>query len=202
MRVPRGTIAKRPRPRQGRRHCQGRTPHDTCSAPLGATWRSGDAADCKSAHPGSIPGVASSPRAFIRTRDPAWRGRRGGTTAQAPALQRPSRHWRAWHWPRAMGPRAMGPHAMGPRAMGPRAMDPHAMGLYASGPNPSGAHWKGAAPASGLRDVPRMPGDRHARCVRAPARKAARCPPGGQYGRRARPRERCPEFQTARDSPR
>ena len=24
-----------------------------------ATWRSGDAADCKSAHPGSIPGVAS-----------------------------------------------------------------------------------------------------------------------------------------------
>ena len=25
-----------------------------------ATWRSGDAADCKSAHPGSIPGVASS----------------------------------------------------------------------------------------------------------------------------------------------
>jgi hypothetical protein len=26
---------------------------------LRATWRSGDAADCKSAHPGSIPGVAS-----------------------------------------------------------------------------------------------------------------------------------------------
>ena len=25
-----------------------------------ATWRSGDAADCKSAHPGSIPGVASN----------------------------------------------------------------------------------------------------------------------------------------------
>ena len=25
----------------------------------GATWRSGDAADCKSAYPGSIPGVAS-----------------------------------------------------------------------------------------------------------------------------------------------
>ncbi len=25
-----------------------------------ATWRSGDAADCKSAYPGSIPGVASS----------------------------------------------------------------------------------------------------------------------------------------------
>ena len=24
-----------------------------------ATWRSGDASDCKSAHPGSIPGVAS-----------------------------------------------------------------------------------------------------------------------------------------------
>ncbi len=24
-----------------------------------ATWRSGDAADCKSAYPGSIPGVAS-----------------------------------------------------------------------------------------------------------------------------------------------
>ena len=24
-----------------------------------ATWRSGDAADCKSVHPGSIPGVAS-----------------------------------------------------------------------------------------------------------------------------------------------
>ena len=26
----------------------------------GATWRSGDAADCKSAYPGSIPGVASN----------------------------------------------------------------------------------------------------------------------------------------------
>ena len=26
-----------------------------------ATWRSGDAADCKSVHPGSIPGVASNP---------------------------------------------------------------------------------------------------------------------------------------------
>jgi hypothetical protein len=25
-----------------------------------ATWRSGDAADCKSAYPGSIPGVAST----------------------------------------------------------------------------------------------------------------------------------------------
>ena len=25
-----------------------------------ATWRSGDAADCKSVHPGSIPGVASN----------------------------------------------------------------------------------------------------------------------------------------------
>jgi hypothetical protein len=25
-----------------------------------ATWRSGDAADCKSAYPGSIPGVASN----------------------------------------------------------------------------------------------------------------------------------------------
>jgi hypothetical protein len=25
-----------------------------------ATWRSGDVADCKSAHPGSIPGVAST----------------------------------------------------------------------------------------------------------------------------------------------
>ncbi len=29
--------------------------------PIGeATWRSGDAADCKSVHPGSIPGVASN----------------------------------------------------------------------------------------------------------------------------------------------
>jgi hypothetical protein len=28
---------------------------------LAATWRSGYAADCKSVHPGSIPGVASSP---------------------------------------------------------------------------------------------------------------------------------------------
>ena len=27
---------------------------------LVATWRSGDAADCKSAYPGSIPGVASN----------------------------------------------------------------------------------------------------------------------------------------------
>jgi hypothetical protein len=41
-----------------RRHCHVETAHDTCSG-LGATWRSGDAADCKSAHPGSIPGVAS-----------------------------------------------------------------------------------------------------------------------------------------------
>src|SRR5215218_10446512 len=32
--------------------------------PCGATWRSGDAADCKSAYPGSIPGVASNLRAF------------------------------------------------------------------------------------------------------------------------------------------
>ena len=31
--------------------------------PLEATWRSGDAADCKSAYPGSIPGVASNLRA-------------------------------------------------------------------------------------------------------------------------------------------
>ena len=34
---------------------------------LEATWRSGDAADCKSANPGSIPGVASTlftPRIF------------------------------------------------------------------------------------------------------------------------------------------
>jgi hypothetical protein len=28
--------------------------------PSEATWRSGDVADCKSAHPGSIPGVASN----------------------------------------------------------------------------------------------------------------------------------------------
>jgi hypothetical protein len=41
------------------RHCHAETTHDTCSR-RGATWRSGDAADCKSAHPGSIPGVASS----------------------------------------------------------------------------------------------------------------------------------------------
>ena len=40
------------------RHCHAETVHDTCSR-RGATWRSGDAADCKSAHPGSIPGVAS-----------------------------------------------------------------------------------------------------------------------------------------------
>ena len=38
-----------------------------------ATWRSGDAADCKSAHPGSIPGEASNPlvlntfAAFMKT---------------------------------------------------------------------------------------------------------------------------------------
>src|SRR5262245_13865259 len=36
-----------------------RTAHDTCWRGM-ATWRSGDAADCKSAHPGSIPGVAST----------------------------------------------------------------------------------------------------------------------------------------------
>src|SRR5688572_22503380 len=32
-------------------------------AAVRASWRSGDAADCKSAHPGSIPGEASSSRA-------------------------------------------------------------------------------------------------------------------------------------------
>ena len=33
-----------------------------CKQPAnGATWRSGYAADCKSVHPGSIPGVASIP---------------------------------------------------------------------------------------------------------------------------------------------
>ena len=31
-----------------------------------ATWRSGYVADCKSAHPGSIPGVASIPQRFAR----------------------------------------------------------------------------------------------------------------------------------------
>src|SRR5204863_7105489 len=41
------------------RHCHAETTHDTCSR-REATWRSGDAADCKSAHPGSIPGVASN----------------------------------------------------------------------------------------------------------------------------------------------
>ena len=30
-----------------------------------ATWRSGDAADCKSAYPGSIPGVASTFFLFV-----------------------------------------------------------------------------------------------------------------------------------------
>src|ERR1700689_1491186 len=39
-------------------------------APLEATWRSGDAADCKSAYPGSIPGVASSLRARSERRRP------------------------------------------------------------------------------------------------------------------------------------
>ena len=50
---------RRPRRRGTSRHCHAETTHDTCSS-RGATWRSGDAADCKSAHPGSIPGVASS----------------------------------------------------------------------------------------------------------------------------------------------
>jgi hypothetical protein len=45
------------------RHCHAETTHDTCSR-RGATWRSGDAADCKSAHPGSIPGVASQGRSY------------------------------------------------------------------------------------------------------------------------------------------
>src|SRR5262245_3280905 len=53
-----------------RRHCHAETAHDTCSR-RGATWRSGDAADCKSAHPGSIPGVASlkSPNIREKCRD-------------------------------------------------------------------------------------------------------------------------------------
>src|SRR5262245_20149345 len=53
-----------------RRHCHAETAHDTCSR-RGATWRSGDAADCKSAHPGSIPGVASlkSPKIREKCRD-------------------------------------------------------------------------------------------------------------------------------------
>ena len=48
-----------------------------------ATWRSGDAVDCKSTHPGSIPGVASNPlssscrglerRGLLRRPPPGWR---------------------------------------------------------------------------------------------------------------------------------
>ncbi len=33
-----------------------------------ATWRSGDASDCKSAYPGSIPGVASIKMRLLRSR--------------------------------------------------------------------------------------------------------------------------------------
>ena len=44
-------------------------------APVEASWRSGYAEDCKSLHPGSIPGEASIPlsterRAWIRHTDP------------------------------------------------------------------------------------------------------------------------------------
>jgi hypothetical protein len=74
------TIAKPARARQGPRHCQGRRAHDTCSAPHGATWRSGDAADCKSAHPGSIPGVASTLRnSAIKSTGGTGGGQTGGT---------------------------------------------------------------------------------------------------------------------------
>ena len=59
---------RRPRRRGTSRHCHAETTHDTCSS-RGATWRSGDAADCKSAHPGSIPGVASS-QFFLRLQGP------------------------------------------------------------------------------------------------------------------------------------
>src|SRR5262245_32200800 len=36
------------------------TPANPWISLFSATWRSGDAADCKSVHPGSIPGVAST----------------------------------------------------------------------------------------------------------------------------------------------
>ena len=49
-------------PRHGAKHHHA-TPGMSATPGQGvekATWRSGDAADCKSAYPGSIPGVASN----------------------------------------------------------------------------------------------------------------------------------------------
>ena len=51
------------------------TAHSLCAsaAPGGlATWRSGYVADCKSAHPGSIPGVASKPSSAHQPRFSAF----------------------------------------------------------------------------------------------------------------------------------
>lgn len=73
--IPDGSVMRRPG-----------HPDDDASSPRTATWRSGYAADCKSAYGGSIPSVASSSRACRRR--PVSGGRRRHVS---PAMPGPGR---------------------------------------------------------------------------------------------------------------